>query len=174
MRHLTDPRRAPHRGQPPGTRRQAGLTLVEMMVAIAIAALLMVSAGPYFGDYIVNARLRENGHLLLTEALLAQSEAVKRNNRVRLVVTGTTLQVQDASGASPVTLRTRSFGGNVSVSADATVEFAGDGRLSSWPTGATIALQSSAVTCSEEQRCPSVIIEAGGAIRLCGNKLSCS
>lgn len=163
MRHLSPARRA-----------RRGLTLIELMVGIAIGALLLMSAAPYFGDYIVNARLRENGNLLLAEALMAQSEAVKRNNRVRLVVSGSTLQVQDAATATPVTLRTRSFGGEVSAAAAVTVEFGGDGRLSSWPDGATVNLQATGVTCSDQQRCPALVVEAGGAIRLCGNRLACS
>jgi type IV fimbrial biogenesis protein FimT len=36
------------------------------------------------GDMVVNSRLRESGNLLFSEALLAQSEAIKRNTTVRV------------------------------------------------------------------------------------------
>lgn len=163
-----------HLSPMPPQLRQRGLTLVELMIAIAVAALLLASAAPYFGDFIVNSRLRENGNLLLSEALAAQSEAVKRNNRVRLSVNGGTLQVLDMSTATPTLLRTRSFNGGVVASTATTVDFTGDGRLASWPTAATIKLAANAVTCSDELRCPSLAIDAGGAIRLCGNQLQCS
>jgi hypothetical protein len=45
------------------------------------AGLLLASAAPFFGDMVVNSRLREAGNLLLTETLMAQSEAIKRNTR---------------------------------------------------------------------------------------------
>jgi type IV fimbrial biogenesis protein FimT len=154
--------------------RQRGLTLIELMVAIAVAAVLLASAAPYFGDYIVNSRLRESGNLLLSEALAAQSEAAKRNNRVRLAVSAGTLQVLDLGTATPTLLRTRSLSGNVVVSTAADVDFTGDGRLATWPTAATIKLVASGVTCSDELRCPQLVIDAGGAIRLCGNQLQCS
>lgn len=153
---------------------QRGLTLIELLVAIAIGALLLSTAAPYFGDYITNSRLRENGNLLLAETLVAQSEAVKRNARVRLSVSGSTVQVQDPSTATPTVLRTRSFSGNVSALTAANVDFAGDGRLASWPTAATIKLVMSGVSCSDELRCPQLVIDAGGAVRLCGNQLACS
>ena len=64
---------------------QRGLTLIELMVGVGDrGALLVLTAAPYFGDYITNSRLREGGNLLLTEALVAQSEAIKRNRTVRL------------------------------------------------------------------------------------------
>lgn len=154
--------------------RQAGLTLIELLVAIAIGALLLATAAPYFGDYIVNARLRENGNLLLAEALMAQSEAVKRNNRVRLSVDGATVQVLDISTATAVVLRTRTFNGNVTATTATTVDFAGDGRLASWPTGATVRLTASGVTCTDDTRCPALLVDAGGAIKLCSNQSSCS
>ena len=170
MRHLR-----PHRRtcRVPARAPQRGLTLVELMVALTIAALLLVSAAPYFSDYIGNSRLREGGNLLLSEALMAQNEAVKRNNRVRLVTDGTSIQVQDFSTGAAVVLRTRVLTGNV-YAPQATVEFTGDGRLSTWPTAARIDLSATSIVCSDEMRCPALVIEAGGAVRLCGNQLSCS
>lgn len=160
MRHLTSP-------------RQAGLTLVELMVALAIGALLLATAAPYLGDYITNSRLRENGNLLLTEALIAQSEAIKRNVTVRLSTTGTTIQVLDLSvPATPVVLRERITTGGVSLPTTAT-NFGTEGRPLPFGTSASIDLIAT-VVCSSELRCPGLRIDAGGAIRLCGNQLSCS
>ena len=74
-----------------------GLTLIELMVGLTIAAFLLMAAAPFFGDYIRNSRLREAGNALLGEALFAQSEAIKRNTTVRLSTSGATLQVIDRS-----------------------------------------------------------------------------
>ena len=79
-------------------RRTRGFTLVELMVGLAVLAVLTTAAAPYLGDMVVNSRLRESGNLLFTEALMAQSEAVKRNTTVRVSTSGTTVQVLDEKG----------------------------------------------------------------------------
>ena len=49
-------------------QHQRGMTLVELMVGLVIMAILISAAAPFMGDMIVNARLRESGNLLFTEA----------------------------------------------------------------------------------------------------------
>ena len=151
-----------------------GLTLVELLVAFAIAALLVVSAAPYFADYGANSRLRESGNTVYAEALAARSEAIKRNRVVRLSTSGSTVQVIDQTDpVNPVVLRTRALADGVTM-VTATVDFGSQG----WPTNLTavaINLSSSNVSCSADYRCPGLRVEAGGAIRLCANQLdSCS
>ena len=151
---------------------QRGFTLVELMVGIAIAAAMLKVGAPFFGDYVVNSRLREGGNLMFTEALVAQSEAVKRNTRVRLSSTGSTLQVLDMSvPATPVVLRERTFNGAVTAPVG-TLDFGSNGQTVPFGTSLAANLGSSGVTCSSDLRCPGLRVDAGGAIRLCGNYLS--
>lgn len=149
-----------------------GLTLVEVMVAFAIASLLALAATPFFNDYGVNSRLREGGNLLYAEALFAQSEAIKRNRTVALATANGTVTVNDlADPDNPVTLRTRTLPNNVTV-ANGAVNFGSSG----WPTDLTavsINLSHATAVCDADHRCPGLRVDAGGAIRLCGNKLSC-
>ena len=156
-----------------GRWHQAGLTLVELMVALTIGGLLLATAAPYLGDYITNSRLRENGNLLLTEALIAQSEAVKRNATVRMTTSGTTIQVIDLSvPATPVVLRERNTTGGVSLPTT-TTNFGTEGRPLPFGTAVSIDVIAT-VVCSGDLSCPGLRIDAGGAIRLCGNQLSCT
>lgn len=149
-----------------------GLTLIELMVGLTIAALLALTAAPFFGDYITNSRLREGGNLVLTEALIAQSEAIKRNGTVRMTTNGSVVQVLDMSdAANPVLLRANEIPGGVTAPAS-TLDFGSEGRLLPFPTSASIDLSKSGVTCSDDLRCPGLRIDVGGAIRLCGNQLS--
>ena len=105
-----------------------GLTLVELMVGIGIAAILMMASAPFFGDYIRNSRLREAGNALLSEALFAQSEAIKLNATVRLSTSGATVQVIDRTDPlAEVVLRERTLAGNVTAPV-ATIDYGSEGR----------------------------------------------
>lgn len=157
----------------PAASAQRGLTLIELMIALAIGALLLATGAPYLGDYMSNSRLRENGNLLFTEALIAQSEAVKRNTTVRLSTNGSSIQVIDMTvPATPVTLRDRATSGGVTLPTQ-TLDFGSEGRPTPFGTAASINISASGVTCSADLRCPGLRVDAGGAVRLCGNQLSC-
>jgi type IV fimbrial biogenesis protein FimT len=172
MRHLTP-------SLPYQTARR-GLTLIELMVTVTIAGLLLVAAAPSFSEYTNNSRLREGGVTLQTESLFAQSEAIKRNRIVRLSTSGSTIQVLEAQDAAATTLlRERTLAGGVAM-ATATVDFTPRGypvNRAVTPSvdfaSASIDLSLAGVTCSSDQRCPGLRVDAGGGIRLCGNKLSC-
>jgi len=61
-----------------------GFTLIEMMVTIAIAALLFAIGVPMFRNASLGARLSAGANNLLASVQLARSEAIKRNVPVRL------------------------------------------------------------------------------------------
>jgi len=153
---------------------QRGLTMIELMVTIAVLAILASQAAPYLGDMMTNSRLRESGNLLLAETLIAQSEAIKRNNTVRLAVTATTVQVLDmANPGVPVVLRTSTVPLGVTAPV-VNVDFSPEGRPDPFGTAAAIDLSLSSGTCSADLRCPGLRVDAGGAVRLCGNHQACS
>ena len=160
MRHLNPPR---------------GLTLIELMVGLTIGALLLMAAAPFFGDYIRNSRLREAGNTLLTEALFAQNEAIKRNSDVRLSTDGATLQVLQITQRNPPPaadvlelLRERTLPGNVTAP-KTTLDFGSEGRPVPFGTSGAINLSMTGFDCSDDNRCPGLRVDAGGATRLCGN-----
>jgi type IV fimbrial biogenesis protein FimT len=57
----------------------AGLTLIELMVVVAVTAIILGLAAPSFSDYIVTQRLRSIHAQLATDMQLARSEAVARS-----------------------------------------------------------------------------------------------
>ena len=151
---------------------QRGLTLIELMIGIVIAAFLMMVGAPFFGDYVRNSRLREAGNTLLTEALIAQSEAIKRNAVVRLSTNGATVQVIDRSDPNAdVVIRERLLAGGVTAPV-VTLDYGSEGRPFPFGTAGSIDLSMSGFSCSADTRCPGLRVDAGGATRLCGNHLS--
>ena len=63
--------------------REAGVSLIEMMIAITIAALLMMIGLPSMVTWLNNSQIRTAGETLLAGLTLARVEAVKRNQVVR-------------------------------------------------------------------------------------------
>jgi type IV fimbrial biogenesis protein FimT len=156
------------RGGAAAGRRQRGLTLIEVMVALVISVILLVTAAPSFTDYATNSRLRESGHMLYAQTLLARSEAIKRNTVVRLSTSGGTVQVIDRTdAANPVTLFTRTMSDGVSATT-ATIDFNGEGRTVNLAAG-SINLSTTSASCSTTTRCPGLRVDGGGSIRLCGD-----
>jgi len=64
--------------------REKGFTLIELMITLAIAAILLTVAVPSFQSLIENNRLATNVNQVITILHYLKSEAVKRNVAVSL------------------------------------------------------------------------------------------
>ncbi|WP_349742613.1 pilus assembly FimT family protein [Roseateles cavernae] len=62
--------------------RMRGFTMVELMVTVALGALLMSLAAPSFRTWIRNAQVRSVSESLQSGVRLAQAEAVRRYQQV--------------------------------------------------------------------------------------------
>lgn len=67
--------------------RATGVTLIELVVTISIAALLIAAAIPPFGNWISNAKVRSVAESLQNSLRLAQAEALSRGQQTVLVLT---------------------------------------------------------------------------------------
>jgi len=66
-----------------------GFSLIELLVGIAVLALLLVAAAPSFTTWIQNAQIRTATDATLAGLQLARAEAIRRNTSVRFQLTTT-------------------------------------------------------------------------------------
>ncbi len=84
-------------------RSLRGFTLVELMVVVALAALIAFLAAPSFRDMILMQRLRGASAQFVTDMQFARSEAVARGKLMRVALG------QNAGAANPLTCYTIFF-----------------------------------------------------------------
>ena len=161
MRHLKSVRQR---------ARNKGLTLIEIMVALVITALVLTFAAPHMGDHFTNTRMREGLHGVMAQALFAQSEALKRNTPVRLTVTAAEASVSVV--ASGQVLRAQPLNQGLEATAG-TLDFGANGLPTPLGTSLQVVVSQTGVTCSAEMRCPRLDIDGGGGVRLCSDSTNC-
>ena len=59
--------------------RERGFTLIELMVAISVMALLLMAVSPSLRDWVVNLRIRNTASAVEQGLQLARQEAIRRN-----------------------------------------------------------------------------------------------
>lgn len=86
-------------------RWQRGMTLIEVLIALAILGILVAMAMPIAGDWLLNAQIRTAAEALQDGLQQARNEAVRRNTAVefRLVAgTGWEVRLADTLAADRV------------------------------------------------------------------------
>lgn len=71
-----------------GGRAARGMTLIELMIGLAIAAILLLLAAPSYRDFIANTNVRNAAENTVAGLRRANAEAVKRNAPVRFSLGG--------------------------------------------------------------------------------------
>jgi type IV fimbrial biogenesis protein FimT len=71
-----------------GGRAARGMTLIELMIGLAIAAILLLLAAPSYRDFIANTNVRNAAENTVAGLRRANAEAVKRNAPVRFSLVG--------------------------------------------------------------------------------------
>jgi type IV fimbrial biogenesis protein FimT len=95
------------------SRRQQGVTLIEMMAGIAMLAVLLAMGVPSFIGWIQDVQIRTAAESVLNGMQAARAEAVRRNAVVRFTLTdqngqvGWRIDCPNVTADCPGTLQTR-------------------------------------------------------------------
>ena len=79
-------------------RKPAAFTLIELMVALALAGILAATTAPNWRAFLATSELRDRSEALARALSVARSEAIKRGTRVDLCPSADRLRC--ASGAT--------------------------------------------------------------------------
>ena len=64
------------------TRRQGGVTAIELLIAVAVLAVLVSLGAPSYRDFQTRMRLASSMSDLGSDLLLARSDSIRRNSRM--------------------------------------------------------------------------------------------
>ena len=91
--------------------RQAGFTLIELMIGVVILGILSAVALPSFQSWMRNAQVRNAAESIINGLQRARSEAVSRNTNVAFVLgVGTSWSIGVVNPASAVESRSSNEG----------------------------------------------------------------
>lgn len=97
--------RYPIRSFPQPPRAASGFTLLELIVTLAVAAILVTVAIPGFATFITNQHVKTASQELFSDLLYARSEAIKRNGQVTVTKAGSWADGWTITDAGGTTLR---------------------------------------------------------------------
>ncbi|NOT18236.1 MAG: type II secretion system protein GspH [Sulfuriferula sp.] len=158
-------------------RKQAGVTLIELMVIVAIIAILSILAIPSYSDWIGNSRLRNGAESVVNGLQLARAEAVRRNTAVQFQLTGagTTSAWQvgcvAVTATCPANIQSHTVGDGSSATVSFTMVVGGVNpvafnNLGRTATATSWNVDNTALTAANS-RDLRVVVSTGGTVRMC-------
>lgn len=155
------------------SQKQQGVTLIELMIAIAILAVLLTVGVPSFKVWMQNSQIRTATESIQNGLQLARAEAVRRNEQVSFILgTGTSWTVQTVADGTVIQSRASSEGSanvTATVTGGTTATFNELGWLAN-PTTAPTQIDLDVPTSilpANESRELRITITSGGQIRSC-------
>jgi type IV fimbrial biogenesis protein FimT len=156
--------------------KSAGFTLIELMIAIVVLAILLYVALPNFAVWMQNTQIRTAGEAILNGMQLARAEAIRRNADVemrmdvssgwtaRVAGTGEVVQSRVAGEGSAAALVT------ISPVGAKTVTFNSFGSIGTNADGTApvteIKIDSPAISAADSREL-CILVRAGGNVRMC-------
>lgn len=137
-----------------GARRSmSGFTLTELMIVVAVFAVLVSAALPSYNQFVRNQRVKTASFDVFSSLVQARSDAITRNASITMTpVSGNWASGWTVTDASSTVLRRQDAIANITLTGPASVVYNSSGRLSS----ATGSFEISATGGSITTRCITV------------------
>ena len=75
--------------------KKRGFTLVELMIVIAVIAIISAIAAPNFTTYMAQRRLNGAARMVMSDLMAARQKAVTQNNQFRVIFSGNQYTILD-------------------------------------------------------------------------------
>lgn len=115
-------------------RKIRGFTLIELMVTVAVLAVMAALAAPTFSQLLAGQRIRTTGYNIVGDLVLARSEAIKRGESVKMTPVASNWalgwSVNVALSSEVLGGQGRVGNGVLFTQAPTSVTFDGNGRIS--------------------------------------------
>ena len=78
-----------------------GMTLIEVMIGLAIVAMMLLAGMPSFSAWMANSRVRGMAEGLQSGLAVARAEAIRRNQNVEFLLTNETVDLGSVGTVAP-------------------------------------------------------------------------
>src|ERR1044072_8745355 len=115
--------------KPSRIRAHAGFTLIEMLVAMGVIAILIALAGPFLTNMGAAQQVRSASYDVYSTLAQARSEALTRNTLVTVApISGNWAQGWTVTQADGTVLRRQSAYPRIALTGPAQIVYSGEGR----------------------------------------------
>lgn len=162
--------------------KQKGVTLVELVIGVAILAIVSAIAVPSYTEFIANSQIRSTTESIRNGLQVARAEAVKRNATVAFTLNGSdtswVVGCPTVSVNCPATIQTKApkEGGSgtvtVAITGSNTISFTNLGNATAAAGQLSVVNVDNSSVPAASSRDLRIRVGAGGNVRVCDPNIS--